>query len=292
MTHIINAELVIDSSCRLGEGPVWNEEGQYISWVDIELNHFYQYWPVDGRSTRMMTPVTIGCYGWRKSGGLIVAGSEGIGIWDVEQNVYSTIADPEHDQPYTRFNDGKCDPAGRFVAGTLSTREQPEGALYVLDHDLNVRKLLDGISCSNGISWSADGTVMYYIDSMAQEVVSYDYDLGTGMLANPRTVVSYKGTDILPDGMTIDSEGMLWVAEWGGWAVTRWNPASGEKLATVKVPSQYVTSCAFAGENSDTLFITTARQDIEGEALQQQPHSGGLFVAQAGVTGSRSYSFG
>ncbi|BBH23553.1 hypothetical protein Back11_48980 [Paenibacillus baekrokdamisoli] len=291
MIKMMQAELVVDCACQLGEGPVWDAAGGSLIWVDIDGCCIYRYWPDSGSVRKVETRVPIGTFALREQGGAVAAGVGGFYLLDIDTGELQPIADPEAHLQHTRFNDGKCDRAGRFLAGTYSSREEPEGAFYTLGPDLQVRKNFDGVKCSNGIAWSSDDRTMYYIDSITREVVSYDYDIATGDLSAKRTVIRFEEGSELPDGMTVDREGMLWIAEWGGWAVCRWNPNTGERLARVEVPCQYVTSCTFAGEGSDILYITTARNGLSGSELSEQPHSGGLFRVNTGVEGTASFTF-
>ncbi|MCD9021642.1 SMP-30/gluconolactonase/LRE family protein [Cohnella silvisoli] len=287
----MQAELAVDCTCELGEGPVWDAAEGSLIWVDIDGRAIYRYWPDSGKVHKAETRVSIGAFALREQGGAVAAGAGGFYFLDIDTGELQPIADPEAHLQHNRFNDGKCDPAGRFLAGTLSKRDEPEAAFYTLDPDLHVRKNFDQVKCSNGIAWSPDGRTMYYIDSMTRKVAAYDYDMATGELSAQRIVIHFEDGPELPDGMTVDREGMLWIAEWDGWGVSRWNPNTGKRLARIKVPSQFVTSCAFAGEGSDLLYITTARQGLSGSELSEQPHSGGLFRVRTGVEGTASFLF-
>jgi len=202
------------------------------------------------------------------------------------------IIDPETDKPDNRFNDGKCDPAGRFWAGTMHIRGQPNhGSLYRLDTDMTVHKMVEDVSISNGIVWTADHKTMYYIDTPTRTVYAYDYDNDTGAIDNRRIAIQVPEGIGFPDGMAIDAEGMLWIAHYEGKAVRRWDPASGKILHTIDLPVSRVTACAFVGNNLDTLYITTAINGLSAERHAKEPHAGSLFVAQPGVTGTLTYRF-
>jgi sugar lactone lactonase YvrE len=151
--------------------------------------------------------------------------------------------------------------------------------------------MVTGVSISNGLAWSADHRILYYIDTPTQEVAAFDYDADTGEISGRRTAVRIPPEKGQPDGMTMDAEGMLWVALYGGGAVTRWNPRDGRLLATIEVPAPLVTSCAFAGLRMDELFITTARQHMDAQALSAHPQSGGLFRARPGARGTHEPLF-
>lgn len=285
------AALAVDSACTVGEGPVWDARSGALYWIDMAERRFYQYIPATGQVRQMVAPSAISAFALRAGEGLVVAGGAGFYGWDPESGDYAPLGEPEERAASSAFNDGKCDPQGRFLAGTASGSGERDGALYVLEPGRRIRKLEGGIRCSNGISWSGDGRTMYYIDSYAGEVVSYAYDGAAGELSQRTPIIAYPDPDVLPDGMAIDEEGMLWIAEWGGWAVTRWNPRTGRKLATVEVPCQYVTSCAFA-DGTGLLYITTARSDLSGARLQAQPLSGGVFSVQTDTRGPHTSRFG
>ena len=222
----------------------------------------------------------------------MVAVHHGFASLDLETERMKILADPEQDVPENRFNDGKCDPAGRFWAGTLSLQgKRGTCNLWRLDADLSVHKMLEGVSVSNGIVWTADCTTMYYVDTPTRRVDRFDYNHGAGEITNRSVAVRIPDGLGLPDGMTIDSEGMLWVCLWQGGKVSRWDPVTGELLGTIDLPASNVTSCAFGGEDLDQLYITTARITIDEEQLKEQLLAGGLFRADVGVTGVPAFEF-
>jgi sugar lactone lactonase YvrE len=197
---------------------------------------------------------------------------------------------PESHPPSNRFNDGKCDPTGRFLAGTMAIDETPgSGSLYSLDQNLRVKQLLGGLSISNGMGWSPDYSTMYFIDSPTKQVVAFDYELNTGNISNRRVVVTIP--EGYPDGMTTDQEGMIWVALWAGFKVTRWNPRTGKLLQSISVPAPNVTSCTFGGSNMNELYITTARKDMDTAALDKYPKAGGVFRLKTDVIGMKNFEF-
>ncbi len=285
------AELLVDAKCALGEGPVWDEQKNQIWWIDFDQAQLHKYDLTNQKSEIRELPEKVGSFALREKGGFIMAGEKGWSFFDEAINLWEPIVDPEENQLNTRFNDGKCDQAGRFYSGTATTNNEMEGAFYVLHPNLTWQLLLSHIGCSNGMTWSQDLKTMYYIDSLAYRVDTLDYDAQTGLTTNRQPLITFEGTDILPDGMTSDEEGMIWVAEWGGSKVSRWNPITGEKLHEIKVPTQYVTSCAFGGTNMDELFITTAKGNLSLEEQEQQPFAGGLFHVKVNVKGRKSYRF-
>jgi len=186
------------------------------------------------------------------------------------------------DNPMLRFNDGKPDCKGRLWIGTMHVIETEEnretGTLYCFCNELNVFPRQRKVSVSNGLCWSLDNTKMYYIDSPLKEVYQYDFDVETGEISNRRVIIRFHDKKWgYPDGMTIDNEGMLWIACWEGACVTRWNPDTGEILSTIVVPAYKVTCVTFGGEEGNTLYITTARINLSNEILERYPLSGSLF---------------
>lgn len=290
MSHEL--ELVLDAQATLGEGPSWDDEHQVLYWVDIAGHKIHIYDPKTNSDKVIQTDQPVGAVVPSKSGGLTVAAEHGFYTIHPDKEQWTPIADPEQHLPENRFNDGKCDAKGRFWAGTMHNGgKENEGALYCLHTDFSVRKVLEPVSISNGIAWAADNETMYYIDTPTRQVVAFDFDLDTGTIRHKRVVVTIPAEQGLPDGMTIDAEGMIWVAHWGGYQVSRWNPKTGEQIQSIQVPVAKVTSCAFGGEKLDELYITTARIDLTPQELAEQPHAGGLFRIKTNVKGGRTYKF-
>ncbi len=286
-------DLVLDAKATLGEGAIWDSTAHRLYWVDIDGCAVHIFIPADGKNESLDTGQPVGTVVPRQSGGLAVALQHGFATLDPETGVIAFITDPEAGLP-NRFNDGKCDPAGRFWAGTMPYENGAPadgGTLWCLYPDGRAEKRVSGVRCSNGIAWSLDARTLYYIDTPTMQVRAYDYDNATGDIENPRVVVEVPAEQGYPDGMTIDSEGKLWVAHWDGWQVVRWDPETGEKISSISVPAQRVTSCAFGGADLDELYITTARTGLSDSDLESQPNAGGLFRTQPGVTGIEAFSF-
>lgn len=291
---MLQAELALDVKAALGEGPSWDERHGCLYWVNIEGRTLNTY-DVSGQKavTSVTVPSRIGAVVPRKSGGTVVVLEDGFYSCDPANGELIFLGNPDGRKPNTRFNDGKCDAAGRFWAGTMSLDGTPEqGALYCLEPDLTIRTVLENVSCSNGLAWSPDNRTMYYIDSPTKKVMGYDYDLATGAIGNPRVIVEITEPGAVPDGMTCDEEGMIWVALWGGYGIRRWNPVTGELLLKVDVAAAQSSSCSFAGPDLDELYITSARTGISEAHLADQPLAGGLFVYKSEVKGLPTYAFG
>jgi len=284
--HRPETELVLNTQSSLGEGAIWNHKTEKLYWVDITGKIFHIFHPETGIHKEFLTGQMIGTIVPTDSGAAVAALKNGIYLIDIQTGSKKLLADPEPDLSGNRFNDGKCDPAGRLWAGTMSlTGKSGKGALYRIDGKGTAIKMIDRVSVSNGIVWSNDHTRMYYIDTPTQKVVRYDYDPSTGEIRNPQVVVEIPVESGSPDGMTIDNKGNLWIALWGGYAVTCWNPETGKLIQKIDVPAKNVSSCAFGGPDLKTLYITTARQDLSKQELDQYPLSGGLFKVRPGATG-------
>ncbi len=271
-------EVVTDHKCILGEGPVWDADTQTIMWIDIVEKLIHQYNINDKRLQSFDVGEMVGCIVLREKGGLVAALKKGFAFVDIEKNTVKHIIDPEHD-PANRFNDGKCDAAGRFWAGTMSLNEEEgKGNLYVMQTDLSVKKEIENVSISNGVAWNADSTVMYYINTPTNYVFAFDYDIEHGSISNQRVAIDLTHEKGYADGMTIDEEGMVWIAFFGGWRVARYDPSTGKLLTQVELPVENVTCCTFGGLQLNDLYITTASKDMPEEILMKQPLAGSLFV--------------
>ncbi|MGR7025279.1 SMP-30/gluconolactonase/LRE family protein [Geodermatophilus sp. URMC 62] len=270
-----------------GEGPVWDADRTELLWVDIAAGLLRRA-AVDaageltetgsarvGDTVGVVAPATAG--GW-------VAGAGGGFTHVAEDGTARVLLDlPAEgggpDDGGTRMNDGACDRAGRFYAGTMAFDERPgAGALYRLDTDGTVTTVLDGLTVSNGLGWSPDERTVYLADSGPGLVHAHRYDPDSGAFTDGRVLLETGGPDGVADGLTVDDEGCLWTAMWGGGQVRRWSP-EGELLAVVEVPVARTSSCAFAGPGRDLLVISTSR----GE--EPEPDAGRLFTVRPGVTG-------
>ena len=286
-------ELVVDHTCLLGEGPVWNSSEQSIMWIDVLNGMIHTYHPASKACEIFDAGRMIGAIALRRSGGLIAAVKDGFAMINTEYGTNVSITDPEIHLPQNRFNDGKCDPAGRFWAGTMSlTEDTGAGSLYLLEPSLSVSSCIQDVTISNGMAWSMDNKTYYYIDTPTMEVVAYDYDIITGKITNRRVAIKVPQEEGYPDGMTIDTEGMLWIAHWDGWQVARWDPDTGQKLMSIKFPVARVSCCTFGGENFEDLYVTTAKKELSEQELKEQPLAGALFVIKnCGFKGIAPFDF-
>ncbi|HSU49878.1 MAG TPA: SMP-30/gluconolactonase/LRE family protein [Segetibacter sp.] len=290
---IINRiETVVNHRCILGEGPVWDEELRRIWWLDIVDGHIHHFTPATNIFDTFSVGEMIGCMALTDDG-IIAALKSGFSFIDVENKKIHHLGDPEEHMSGNRFNDGKCDPMGRFWAGSMSLKEEgTTGSVYTLHPDLSIEKKVDDVTIANGIAWSLDHNTFYFIDSPTLTVASYKYDNATGAISDRKVVLTFDASEGFPDGMTIDHEGMLWIAHWGGWKVARWNPLTGEKLMQIDMPVSQVTSCTFGGDNFEDLYITSASIRLTKEQLQKEPLAGSFFVVKnIGFRGMPSFRF-
>lgn len=279
-------ELLFDTKATLGEGPIWDSRSHSLYWIDILEKRIYC-----GGEILVQLDDLVGCIAPRKSGGLILADRLGFASLEMDSLKLTTLSAPSNEPSNNRFNDGKCDPRGRFLAGTMDMGEtDPYGSLYSFDGK-SITKLLSSVTISNGMAWSPDHKTYYYIDTPTHEVKAFDYDLDTGTIANPRLAIRIPAELGWPDGMTSDTQGNLWIAMWGGAQVTKWDPNTGGLLEQISIPAKNVSSCVFGGTNLNELYITSARKGLDEAALQQYPLTGGVFRLQTDVEGMPTFEF-
>ncbi len=280
-------ELHYNAKATLGEGPAWDAKTQTLYWVDVLEKRIYA-----GSKLFLQLDDYVSCLAPRKDGGLVITQRFGFWTFDPDSNKLFTLASPKGEPSNNRFNDGKCDPRGRFVAGTMDHNEQEtSGSLYSLSPEGRLKKLLKDVRISNGIAWSPDCKTMYFIDTPTREVKAFEYDIETGQIASPHVLIHFEDTFGWPDGMTTDTAGNLWIAMWGGARVTQWN-SKGMLLEQFGVPALNVTSCAFGGPGMNELFITTARSGMDTAAMKKYPQAGGVFRMETSLEGMPTFEFG
>ena len=292
MASTLDAALLVDSGCEVGEGPIWDLGRGELVWVDIYGRQVLRYRPSDGRTSAIATPSDVGSVAVRRSGGLVAALADGFWVTEADSTGWRRIAAVDADRADLRFNDGKCDPAGRFIAGTMGYDKKPGmGALYRLDVDAAVQRLLEGVTISNGLAWSEDGGTLYYIDTPTRRVDAFDYEPATGGISDRRPWITLpKETPGSPDGMTIDTDGGLWVALWGGSAVQRYD-RDGRLDMVVRLPTAHVTSCTFGGPTLEDLYITSAWSELDADDRAAQPHAGSVFHVRPGFRGYPAFEY-
>ena len=283
-------ELVGNTVSQWGEAPIWWNDK--LVYVDIESGHIIEIDPLDQTSEQVWDiKSSVGRVGTivpRVSGGFIVAGDTGIHTFNPTSGTTSKIIDPESDQPDNRFNDGKCSPDGRLFVGSISLKKKTGTAtLYRLDKDLSLHTAFSGVTNSNGIVWSADASVCYYIDTPRREVLAFDYSIESGELSKVRTAFSTDHINASPDGMTIDNEGNLWIAFCHGACVICYQANTGKQLHRVELPCLETTACAFGGKNLDELYVTTGiHSDLPEEDAGRL-----IRILGLGVTGVKTNAF-
>jgi L-arabinonolactonase len=273
-----------ETSDILGEGPIWDVREQAFYWVDIRSRLVRRYEWASGRTQTWTLPEMVGSLAVRERGGLLLAMQASISTFDPATGALERVAAPEAGRENMRFNDGKCDRQGRFWVGSMNDAvREPSGTLYRLDPRRGCIAHFNGIRTPNSLAWSPDGTLMYFADSRSQIIHAYAYDTSTGEIGQPRVFHSVEPPAI-PDGATVDADGCLWSAQYGGGRVVRITP-DGRIDCSIELPVQQPTSCQFVGPDLDVLFITTARQRMTEEQLAQQPLAGALLAVEVGVKG-------
>jgi sugar lactone lactonase YvrE len=281
-------EVLVAAGATLAEGPVWDLRSGRLAWVDIPSSRIFLTDVRSGDSDVIHAPLPVGAVAPRAAGGFVAALADG--FWVVGAGPAELIARIPEARPGLRFNDGKCDPAGRFWAGTVDSDETPGVAgLYRLDPDGTASRMLDGVTISNGLAWSADGRTMYYVDTPTQRIDAFEFTVSTGAIAGRQPVVHIPLADGAPDGLTIDAEGGLWVALWGGGAVRRY--VDGRLDRVIRLPVSQVTNCTFGGDGLDELFVTSASEGLSVQERAAQPFAGAVFRLRPGVRGLPAATF-
>ena len=280
------AELAFKINSTLAEGPLWHYHQQKLYWVDIEKMELHTLDPFTAIHSQLSTKKRIGAVLPSKNGNLILALQGELAELNIATSEIKKLIDLEPGSPENRCNDGKCDSQGRLWIGTMHVDCNPgKGSLYCVDGSLKVTTVLQNLTISNGMGWSQAGDKMYFIDSHDQNVKQFDFNIDYPSLTNEQVIIRSNTKNESPDGMCVDNESMLWVAFWGGGRVGRYDPITGKQVAEITVPALHVTSCCFGGIDLQTLYITTARQGLSEQQIQEHPLSGSLFSCQPGVSG-------
>jgi sugar lactone lactonase YvrE len=316
MTQVLKPVVVSDVGAQHGEGPLWHVKDQRLDWTDLQAGRLHRFDPATGRDEVIEVGTPLGSFAARAAGGYVLAVEAGFAFLDPATRRCDLVAPIDYGPgPAVRMNDGKVDPQGRFWAGTMAYNfTARRGALYRLDPDMTVTRMLDGITIANGLDWSSDGRTFYYIDSLDGKAVweptelgvdAFDYDGVTGSITNRRplvrfpNVISGPAAMSVPDGMTLDAAGFLWVAVFGAGEVRRYSPA-GALDAVVEMPVACPTSVAFGGDDLGDLYITSMTLEAavppEFRRLvafsKPRPHEGALFRCRPPVPGRAPNLFG
>ena len=281
-----DAEHYLSVQNELGETPIWVPEEKRLYWVDICSHTIFCIDPEtkEYESFKPDMPVRGLCR--RSSKDWLVVTDAGLAFWDRPSNTCEFIVDPYADQENLQFNDAAIDRQGRLLVGSYNSDQldAPDGSLYRLDADCSLHRLDGKLVLSNGIGLSPDGKTLYISEMFANKITAYDYDIETGTAANRRVFVAIPEDAGKPDGLTVDSQGFVWAAHWGGWRVSRYDPA-GKLDREIRVPAELVTCIGFGGENMDELFITTAWYEFSDRQRKDQPLAGDLFRIQTDIVG-------
>lgn len=283
----LGAECVLSAPSIVGESPNWHGDERRLYWIDIRRQLVCRFDPRTRVNEQFPIDEIVTSLNFRRAGGLILTLRKTFAFFDVATGRLERLSDPEPDLPGNRFNDSECDPEGRLWAGTMSDLEwnAPKGSLYRLGPDLHPSRIRSEVVCSNGMGWSPDGRTMYHTESFRYAVFAYDFDGGTGVIANRRAFVQLDSNGgEFPDGLTVDAEGFVWSAHVGKGRIVRYDPA-GRPERQVQLPVTRGTSCMFGGDDLRTLFITSARETLTPEMLAKEPLAGSLFASDVGVAG-------
>jgi L-arabinonolactonase len=277
---------VADTADVLGEVPLWDAAAGTLTWIDIMKPGCHRFEPATGAVTSWTPPEKLGSWALRASGGMLTAGRGGLGLWDPEAGTFERLASPEADRPGNMLNDGRTDPRGRFVVGSMDKMlTGPNGRLWRVDPDRSVTLLQDAdIWLPNSIAWSPDGRTFYLGDSRTKLIFAYDWDLDTGLPSNRRVFADTSAIPGEPDGSSVDAEGFLWNARFDGSCLARFAP-DGRLDRIVPTPVSRPSHCTFGGPDLKTLFITTARFRLPPDRLAAEPMAGALLAAEVSVAG-------
>ena len=281
----MNPEVLVADGDELGEGPQWDLTSGELVRVDITRGRVHRLDPVTGATSTLELGDVVGFAIPRASGGLVVGVRRAVILLEPDGTSSDILAAVEPDLVDNRFNDAKCDPTGRLWAGTMAMGEtDPDGALYRIGSDGHVDRVVAGLTISNGLDWSPDATLMYLNDTPTGRIDVFDHDPVDGTITGRRQFAGIDPTVGFPDGLTVDAEGGVWVALFGGGQIRRYS-AEGELDVVVALPVTNVTSLTFGGPDLADLYVTTARHHLTPEQLTDQPLAGAVFVLHPGVRG-------
>jgi len=269
----------------LGESIIWDSRARALWWVDGIGKFVHRLDPASGEKRSWEMTEEIGSVNLRAKGGVLLGMRSGLYFLDPASGQQTEVARPDAERPGNRFNDGKVDRHGRFWSGTVEAAAYtPRGRLFRMDADLSVKKIMDGITCINGISFSPDNRLMYMTDSFSCRIDVFDYDAVDGAIYNRRHFADVPLGRGICDGSTVDADGCFWSANMDGWCVTRYDPR-GRIDMVINLPVRRVSSLCFGGPDLDTLYITTARRRMGDKELAQQPLAGNVLAVRPGVKG-------
>jgi sugar lactone lactonase YvrE len=282
-------EVFSTSQDRLGESPRWHPIENRLYWVDIETGAVHSQSTLESIPLTHQVDLQVGCLAFERSGGLLLATSRGIQRWDVDRSSLTRLADPEAGKSGARFNDGLVDAAGRFWAGTM-TESDASSALYCLGADLGIRTMETGITISNGLGWNKENTRFYFTDTLKRVIWQYDFDLSSGSLANRRPFLEHTGEG-LPDGLTVDRDGNLWIVFCYAGCIQVHAP-DGKQLDHLSFPTRCITACIFGGPDLGDLFVTSSRSLLDPAEQTRDRLAGNVFRLSTQAHGQPERFFG
>lgn len=283
-------EVALDVKANLGECPRWDEKKQLLYWVDINEGQLHCFNPATGEDEFLQFNEEIGCFSLRRENGFVLGMRSGFQLLDGWNTELTPVVDPEADLSSNRFNDGRCDAKGRFIAGSVYPPKDRDGAnLWSLGLDMDAVQLAEGLLTSNGAAFSPDNTVFYFSDTPKHVIYRYDYDLETGGISNGNVFHQFPHGNGRPDGAAVDSEGFYWTALYEGGRIARLSP-EGEIVEEIAIPARCPTMVAFGGDDLKTLYITTVGNRPQ-EELEEYPHSGAIFRVDVDVPGLVEHRF-
>jgi sugar lactone lactonase YvrE len=283
------------AEAQLGEGTLWSARERALYWVDILGRRLHRCRADGSERSTWQFDEEISAVAERASGaGLIVTLRRGYALFDPARGgAVQWLHRPTEEPASNRFNDGKCDARGRFWGGTMDFDcVAPTGAFYAYDADGRCVRHELGFAVTNGPAWSLDGRTMFINDTVQGNVFAWDFDAESGALSNRRLWLRFAPGDGLPDGMTLDAQGQLWIAHWGGRCVTAHDVATARELQRLALPVSQVTNVAFGGSDLRTLFVSSARVGLSAQQLQGEPLAGGVFALRMEAPGLPATPFG
>jgi sugar lactone lactonase YvrE len=281
---------ILTARARLGEGPCWHSQKQLLYWVDIYNHRVHEFNSTTGEQKFFDVGEVVGCIAPAKTNRLIMALRHRLAFLDTSNGEVTRIIDVETEKPSDiRLNDGKCDPAGRFWFGSMST-SGPRARLFRYDPDGSLHVVLTGLTVSNGLGWSPDQKTFYLTDSPTKKIYAFDFDVASGDINNQRVFAAIDIDSGVPDGLTVDRDGCIWSAIWDGWCVVKFDP-TGTEMARISMPVQRPTCCVFGNQDLATLYITSASVGLSEEEIQKSFYSGDLFSFTTNTSGMPTYEF-
>ncbi len=286
-----------EENAVVGEGPLWNADEQKLIWTDIQTGRLFAYDPATGTNAQIHSGFNIGGLMQNKAGGYLCFIWDGVVLWKSDEE-WLRVQPEEREGELLRFNDVIAAPDGSAFAGTYYG-DKP-GKLYHFGKDGSIEVIAEGIGCSNGMGFSPDLQTMYFTDAAAREIYAYDFDSATAALANKRLFVKVAAEDGVPDGMTVDSEGFIWSANWFGACIIRFDP-DGKEERRIETPAKQTSSVMFGGKDLDELYFTTANFECppgseldpvgyDWDAYQRGYRGGGLFsIKGLGIQGKAEF---